>query len=131
MTEEKATSMWLLLLCIGEIMRAYTKLKQNWEFHRAYNRGVSMVAPSYVLYVCKAKKNQLRLGITAGKKIGTAVSRNRAKRVITAAFDACAPHIPTGYDCVVVARTRILNTKSNVVAASFERQLRQQNLWVE
>lgn len=122
--------MWLLLL-FGENMRAYTKLKQNWEFHRAYNRGVSLVAPSHVLYVCKGKKAQLRLGITAGKKIGTAVSRNRAKRVITAAFDACAPHLPTGYDFVVVARTRILNTKSNIVAAAFERQLKQVNLWVE
>lgn len=122
--------MWLLLL-FGENMRAYAKLKQNWEFHRAYNRGVSLVAPSHVLYICKAKKNQLRLGITAGKKIGTAVSRNRAKRVITAAFDACAPHIPLGYDVVVVARTRILNTKSNIVAATFERQLKQENLWVE
>ena len=130
-TEEKATSMWLLLLCIGEIMRAYTKLKQNWEFHRAYNRGISLVAPSHVLYVCKGKKNQLRLGITAGKKLGTAVSRNRAKRVITAAFDVCTPHIPLGYDCVVVARTRILNTKSTIVAESFEKQLKQQNLWVE
>ena len=89
------------------------------------------MAPSHVLYVCKGKKNELRLGITAGKKIGTAVSRNRAKRVITAAFDACASHIPTGYDCVVVARTRILNTKSNIVAASLERQLKQEKLWVE
>ena len=112
-------------------MRVYTTLKQNWEFHRAYNRGVSLVSPSYVLYVCKGKKNQLRLGITAGKKIGTAVSRNRAKRVITAAFDMCAMHIPTGYDCVVVARTRILNLKSNIVAADFERQLKKENLWVE
>ena len=131
MTEEKATSMWLLLLCIGEIMRAYTKLKQNWEFHRAYNRGVALVAPEYVLYVCKGKKGELRLGITAGKKLGTAVSRNRAKRIITAAFDACAHYIPLGHDCVVVARTRILNTKSTTVAESFEKQLKQQNLWVE
>lgn len=123
--------MWLLLLFIGEIMRAYTKLKQNWEFHRAYNRGVSCVAPAYVLYICKGKKNELRLGITAGKKIGTAVSRNRAKRVITAAFDMCAPHIPVGYDCVVVARTRILSTKSDVVAKHLQQQLKQQNLWIE
>lgn len=112
-------------------MKAYQKLKQNWEFHRAYNRGVSLVSPSYVLYVCKGKKNRLRLGITAGKKIGTAVSRNRAKRVITAAFDVCAPHIPLGYDCVIVARTRILNTKSNTVATLIEKQLRDENLWVE
>ncbi len=123
--------MWLLLLSVGEIMRAYEKLKQNWEFHRAYNRGVSCVAPEFVLYVSKGKKGVLRLGITAGKKLGTAVCRNRAKRVITAAFDICAPHIPTGYDCVVVARTRILSTKSNMVAANMERHLRRENLWIE
>ena len=112
-------------------MRVYRKLKQNWEFHRAYNRGVALVAPEYVLYVCKGKKGELRLGITAGKKIGTAVNRNRAKRVRTAAFDACAAHIPLGYDCVVVARTRIIKTKSNKVAANMERQLKKENLWVE
>ena len=112
-------------------MRAYTKLKQKWEFHRAYKRGVAFVAPEYVLYVVKGKKDELRLGITAGKKIGTAVSRNRAKRIITAAFDECAPHIPTGHDFVVVARTRILNTKSNIVAANMARQLKKQKLWVE
>ena len=123
--------MWLLLLFIGEIMRAYTKLKQNWEFHRAYKRGAVLVLPECVLYVVKGKKDLLRLGITAGKKIGTAVSRNRAKRVITAAFDVCAPHIPLGYDFVVVARTRIVSTKSNVVAANMMRQLKKEKLWVE
>jgi len=112
-------------------MRVYRKLKQNWEFHRAYTRGVSLVSPSFVLYVCKGKKEQLRLGITAGKKIGTAVSRNRAKRVITAAFDVCAPHVPLGYDCVVVARTRILNTKSNIVALEMQKLLQKKDLWIE
>ena len=73
----------------------------------------------------------VRLGITAGKKIGTAVSRNRAKRVITAAFDACVPHVPTGYDFVVVARTRILNTKSTEVVTDFEKRLKKEDLWVE
>ena len=123
--------MWLLLLFIGEIMKSYTKLKQNWEFHRAYNRGVSCVSPEFVLYVVNGKKNKLRLGITTSKKLGTAVSRNRAKRVITAAFDICATHIPKGHDCVIVARTRILNTKSNVVAANMARLFKKQNLWVE
>lgn len=123
--------MWLLLLCIGEIMRAYAKLKQNWEFHRAYSRGVSLVAPAFVLYIVKGKKGAVRLGITAGKKLGTAVKRNRAKRVITAAFNACVSHIPVGYDCVIVARTRILDTKSNIVAALIEKQLKKENLWVE
>ncbi|MDO4608436.1 MAG: ribonuclease P protein component [Clostridia bacterium] len=112
-------------------MRPYKKLKLNWEFRRAYNRGIALVAPTHVLYVCRGKKNEKRLGITAGKKIGTAVSRNRAKRVITAAFDACVGHIPGGYDCVVVARTKILNSKSSDVAVTFQKQLKKENLWVE
>ncbi len=123
--------MWLLLLLFGEIMRAYKKLKQNWEFRRAYNRGVSLVAPTHVLYICRGKKDEIRLGITAGKKIGTAVGRNRAKRVITAAFDACALHIPRGYDCVIVARTKILDAKSQAVAETVKKQLKHENLWVE
>ena len=112
-------------------MKAYQKLKQNWEFHRAYNRGVSLVAPTHVLYVAKGKKGAVRLGITAGKKLGTAVSRNRAKRVITAAFNDCFLHLPEGYDFVIVARTRILNTKSTEIASTFEKQLKKEKLWVE
>ncbi len=112
-------------------MRSYRKLKQNWEFHRAYTRGISCVAPTHVLYVVKGKKNEIRLGITAGKKIGSAVKRNRAKRVITAAFDTCVQNLPSGYDFVVVARARILKTKSTDVATTFEKQLKQQKLWVE
>ncbi len=69
-------------------MKAYEKLKQNWEFRRAYNKGTVAVTPYFVLYACKGRRDSVRLGITAGKKIGTAVKRNRAKRVITAAFSA-------------------------------------------
>lgn len=112
-------------------MRSYRKLKQNWEFHRAYARGISCVASTHVLYAVKGKKNEIRLGITAGKKLGSAVKRNRAKRVVTAAFDACVQNLPSEYDFVVVARTRILKAKSTNVAATFKKQLIQQNLWVE
>lgn len=112
-------------------MKSYQKLKQNWEFHRAYNHGVSCVAPTFVLYVIKGKKDRVRLGITTGKKIGTAVSRNRAKRVITAAFSELIPNIAKGYDYVIVARTRILNVKSTNVSHTLEKQLKQQKLWIE
>lgn len=112
-------------------MRKFEKLKQNWEFRRAYTRGTAFVAPSFVMYVCKGKNSHTRLGITAGKKIGTAVYRNRAKRVITAAFSEVVSHIPQGYDFVIVARTRILSVKSTLVAATIEKQLKSKELWIE
>ena len=77
-------------------MKRNDKLKQNWEFRRLYTRGKCISAPAFVLYYAKGKAGRVRLGITAGKKIGTAVSRNRAKRVITAAFDSILPDIKKG-----------------------------------
>ena len=46
-----------------------------------------------------------RLGITASKKVGNAVARNRAKRRLRAlARDCLAPHARPGHDYVLVAR---------------------------
>ena len=55
-------------------------LKENREFRRAYSRGKSYVSPDLVTYIIKNNNNNLRIGITTGKKIGKAVVRNRCKR---------------------------------------------------
>lgn len=97
------------------MMKTFVKIKENYEFRRAYQRGKAFVTPYAVIYAYKTKYTNIRLGITAGKKIGKAVSRNRAKRVITAAFRNLLPILPSGYDFVIVARTRILTVKSTVL----------------
>ncbi len=106
------------------------KIKESYIFRRAYKKGRSLVSPYVVVYALKNRHNDIRLGITVGKKIGNAVSRNRAKRVITAAFRQIFPHIPSGYDYIVVARTRILTVKSTVVAESILKLLRSADLSV-
>ena len=88
-------------------MKREDKLKQNWEFRRLYTRGKCLTSPAFILYFAKGK---------AGKKFGTAVARNRAKRLITAAFDSVMPNIKRGFDFVIVARVRILTLKSPQVA---------------
>lgn len=110
-------------------MRKYEKIKQNYEFRRLYGRGRSFVTPYFVLYALKTKRNGIRLGITAGKKIGGAVQRNRAKRVITAAFSNCLPHLPCCYDFCIVARSRILNVKSTDVEVQLRLLLTEGGLW--
>jgi ribonuclease P protein component len=91
------------------------KLKNNYDFRRVYKKGKSYVCPFFVIYINPNRNNNVRLGITVGKKIGNAVNRNRAKRVITAAFRSAYPQIAAGNDFVIVARTRILNVKSTKV----------------
>lgn len=65
-----------------------------------------------------------RIGITAGKKIGNAVTRNRAKRVIREAYREVAPKISGSYDFVFVARTRTAHKKSTEIRQIMESQLK-------
>ncbi len=110
-------------------MQKFEKLKLNRDFRRLYGRGKTYVTPLFVVYAQKTKRNDIRLGITAGKKIGGAVQRNRAKRVITAAFRACVQNIPTGADFVIVARPRILGVKSTDAEKVLRQQLVAAELW--
>lgn len=111
-------------------MNSIIKLKENYSFRRAYKKGKSYVSPYFVIYAVKNRRG-IRLGITVSKKLGCAVKRNRAKRVITAAFRECLPNIPSGYDFVIVARTRILGIKSTAAAAAMKALLRSAGIWSE
>lgn len=106
-------------------MDVYEKLRLNKEFKRAYGRGRSFVTPSFVAYIYIGKTKGLRLGLTTGKKLGNAVQRNRARRVLTAAFrDNCAD-IVTDCDIVFVARHRILCKKSTEISAEMKKIFRE------
>lgn len=88
-------------------------LKCNFEFRRAYKRGKSYRHPALVSYSIKNRAGVCRIGISTSKKIGNAVQRNRAKRVINAAFQSLAPNVRKGVDLVFVARPQTLEIKSN------------------
>ncbi len=95
-----------------------SKLNLNKDFRRIYGRGRNYVAPVLVTYVMRNKSGVIRYGITAGKKVGGAVERNRARRIIEAAMREISAFIDcTGVDIVFVARTRTLTVKSQEVAA--------------
>ncbi len=104
-------------------MYCFKKLKQNSDFRRIYGRGEVFVHPAFVAYALKNRSGNIRLGITVSKKIGGAVERNRAKRLLTAAFAETVGNISMGYDFVLVARSRILKTKSTDIAASLRAML--------
>ena len=57
-----------------------------------------------------------RVGITTSKKIGNAVERNHARRVIRAAYRSIEDKICGNYDFVFVARSKTIFTKSGDLA---------------
>ena len=112
-------------------MKRIVKLKENRDFRRAYNKGEAFVSPYFVVYILKKRTEKVRLGITVSKKIGGAVLRNRAKRVITAAFRECLPNIAVGYDFVIVARTRVVTVKSTVISEILKSYIIKAGIWNE
>lgn len=98
-------------------------LKRNNDFLRLYRRGKSVVDSHVICYAAPNRTDKVRLGLTTSKKIGNAVSRNRARRVLRAAFREVYPMIKPGYDIVLVARTKTTFTKSTALTPILTAQL--------
>ena len=107
----------------NSLRRAGT-ITDNCDFRRAYARGKAFTHPALVTYVIRNRAGICRIGITASKKIGNAVQRNRARRVIRAAYLAIPGELSGGYDIVFVARTRTVRKKSTELTPVIEKHLR-------
>ncbi|MBO5248896.1 MAG: ribonuclease P protein component [Clostridia bacterium] len=107
-------------------MKRTETICENRLFRRLYRSAKSEVTPLFVLYFRKNGLEKNRLGITTSTKIGNAVQRNRSRRVLREAYRLLEPSIATGYDFILVARTRTatvnMNTVKDMLQAVLERQ---------
>ncbi|MBR2293232.1 MAG: ribonuclease P protein component [Clostridia bacterium] len=107
-------------------------IKENHLYQKAYRNGKRFVGKYVAVYVLRdlaagrlrkahpEKKTVNRLGISVSKAIGSAVKRNRAKRVIRAAYDPLRDRLKTGFLVVISARTAINGQKSTAVGAELD-----------
>ena len=112
-------------------MRSFVSLNKNRDFIRAYKKGRSAVTPCIALYSMKNRQQTNRIGITASKRIGRAVQRNRAKRIIREALMMLKPQLKPGYDLVVVARSRTPYRKTQDVYADLRQAALRQHLLLD
>ena len=115
-------------------------IKENHLYQKAYRHGKRFVGKTVAVYLLRdyaaarlKKENPQkqfvnRLGLSVSKKIGSAVERNRAKRVIRAAFDPLRPQLKTGFLIVISAREAIGGKKSQDVSRDLEAAFRALNM---
>lgn len=105
-------------------MSGIISLKKNIDFRRIYKRGKCGVTPTLVVYALRNKR-QSRLGITAGKKVGCAAKRNRAKRRIRALYreqvlSGALPEGGANLDMIVVARAAAVDADFDRLRRDFK-----------
>ena len=91
----------------------FTKvIKSNKDFMKIYKKGRFSANYLITVYFVPNKSPYNRIGITTSKKIGNAVQRNRARRIIRAAYRNTEKLFPIGFDIIFVARPDIISVKS-------------------
>lgn len=99
-------------------------LNENRDFRRLYSRGRSFASPLLVTYVMKNRTGNVRIGITTGKKMGKAVLRSRARRVIREAYRELSDDLKPGFDLVFVARSKTPFVKSYDILRAMKKELK-------
>ena len=107
----------------GGMRHRRPRLTRSADFDRVYRRGRSAATRSFVLYAFPsaavdaeereegdAPRDEVRLGVSVGRRVGGAVERNRVKRMLREAFWALDDQLPEGHNFVIVARAGAAET---------------------
>ena len=105
----------------------FPAIKEHHLYNKTYRSSRRFFGKYVCIYVLKDTHARLlqkshpqrvivnRFGISVSKKVGSAVKRNRAKRVIRAAYAPLEDKLYTGFLIVVSAKPEIAEAKSTDV----------------
>lgn len=85
-------------------MKKYQVIKNNEDFRKVYNAGISRANRLLVMYILKNETDMTRFGISVSKKVGNSVVRHRLTRLIRESIRLNSDKFLSGYDIVIIAR---------------------------
>jgi ribonuclease P protein component len=96
---------------------ASRRLRRRQEFQAVYDRGIRAHGKLMTVFLLPQQEGAARLGIAATKKLGGAVQRNRAKRLIREAFRRHKN--PQGWHIVVIPRPSLLTASFEAIQSDY------------
>jgi ribonuclease P protein component len=100
------------------------RLTKSTDFQRVRRLGKSYAHPLIVLVCLENQESITHWGVVAGKSVGGAVQRNRAKRLLRAASQSILSEVQDGWDLILIARQPLMNADLGQVLSALLQLLR-------
>ena len=110
------------------IMPKNEVLSGSRNFNKVYNKGKSVGDRYVVIFYMKNGLDHNRLAFLASKKVGNAVTRNRARRLMKESVRTMEKIEKQGYDIIFIARKTINGRKCEEVQKSIIKALKRNEL---
>ena len=104
---------------------AVTTIKASPDFQRIARQGRRWSGPAFIMQILKTEEGaQFRLGLTASRKVGNAIVRNRAKRRLREMVRLfLKAQKLAGFDLVLIAKTAAASQEFSLMEGEFRRGL--------
>ena len=107
------------------------RIQKNKEFRLIYRHAKFEVNRFCVVYKMPVAKEATKVGFVTGKKVGCAVERNRARRLMKEVYRLHQYEIREGYRIVIVARAGIEGASYQEVETELMKLLKRAKLLKE
>lgn len=102
-------------------------VKENKDFQNIITTGTLLKDKNIIIYYKENRLNKVRFGISVGKKIGNAVTRNYYKRILRNIINYNKKICSNNKDYIIIVKKNCLDTTYQEIEKSFIKLIKSSN----